>query len=223
MAKFNSIEVYEKIGAKRLLPLFNYADVDTCKSVMRACYNAGIRVFELTNRDDAAFNVFKQLVPFVEKELPELSLGAGTILDAATAHKYIDAGADFIIAPNLDFAVGKVCQDNHIPWIPGCFTPTEMKTAYDLGAVLIKLFPAGSVGPSFVKHLKGPLPFLKIVVTGGVEINEASLTNWLDAGVFALGIGSQLFTRQAILNKEYTVLENKMKHIIQLTARKEAR
>lgn len=217
MAKFNSIEVYEKIGAKRVLPLFNYADAEICKSVMRACYNAGLRVFELTNRDEAAFHVFKQLVPFVEKELPELSLGAGTILDADTAQKFIDAGADFIIAPNLEPLVGDVCIKNKVPWIPGCFTPTEMKTAHDLGAELIKLFPAGSVGPDFVKHIKGPLPFLKIIVTGGVGTDELSLAKWIDAGVFAIGIGSQLFSNQVILNKEFTLLESKLKLIIQLT------
>ena len=221
MAKYNAIEVFEKIGSKRVLPLFNYADIEVCKSVMRVCYAAGIRVFELTNRDSAAYDVFKKLVPFVEKELPELSLGAGTILDMETAQKFIDAGADFIIAPNLDAAVGKVCVDNYVPWIPGCFTPTEMKYAHDLGAEVIKLFPAGSVGPSYLKHIKGPLPFLKIIVTGGVELDELTISKWIDAGVFAIGIGSQLFSNQAILKQAYDLLEAKMKSIIQLTAKKE--
>jgi 2-dehydro-3-deoxyphosphogluconate aldolase/(4S)-4-hydroxy-2-oxoglutarate aldolase len=223
MAKYNAIEVYEKIRSKKVLPLFNYADAEVCKSVIRACYNAGVRVFELTNRDAAAYDVFRQLVPFVEKELPELSLGAGTILDPKTAQEYIDAGADFIIAPNMDFTVGKVCLENNIPWIPGCFTPTEMKSACDLGAEVVKLFPAGTVGPSYIKHLRGPMPFLKIIVTGGVALDELTLSKWIDAGVFALGIGSQLFSNQAILNKEYDLLENKMKSIIQLTAGKEGR
>lgn len=221
MARYNATEVYGKIRSMRVLPLFNYADIEVCKSVMQVCYAAGIRVFELTNRDSAAYDVFKKLVPFVEKELPELSLGAGTILDVETAQKFIDAGADFIIAPNLDAAVGKVCVDNYVPWIPGCFTPTEMKYAYDLGAEVVKLFPAGTVGPSYLKHVKGPLPFLKIIVTGGVELDELSLSKWIDAGVFAIGIGSQLFSSQAILNKEYDLLEDKMKSLIQLTAREE--
>jgi 2-dehydro-3-deoxyphosphogluconate aldolase/(4S)-4-hydroxy-2-oxoglutarate aldolase len=223
MAKYNAAEVYEKIRAKKVLPLFNYADTEVCKSVMRVCYNAGIRAFELTNRDALAFSVFKELVPYVEKELPGLSLGAGTILDGDTAWKFIDAGADFIIAPNLDAAVGKVCVDNFVPWIPGCFTPSEMKTAYDMGAEVIKLFPAGSVGPSYLNHIKGPLPFLKIIVTGGVALDELTLSKWIDAGVFAIGIGSQLFSRQAILDKEYDLLEDKLKSIIQLTAAKEGR
>ena len=223
MAKYNTIEVYEKIGSKRVLPLFNYADIEVCKSVMRVCYAAGIRVFELTNRDSAAYDVFKKLVPFVEKELPELSLGAGTILDVETAQKFIDAGADFIIAPNLDAAVGKVCTDNYVPWIPGCFTPTEMKYAYDLGAEVIKLFPAGTVGPSYIKHIKGPLPFLKIIVTGGVELDEVSLAKWIEAGVFAVGVGSQLFNEKNIKTGNYTGIENQISYIIQFTAKKEER
>lgn len=221
MARFNKEEVFQKMGSNRILPLFNYADADICKSVIRACYNAGIRVFELTNRDAAAFSVFKRLVPFVEKELPDLSLGAGTIMDEKTAQHYIEAGADFIIAPNLEPAVGKVCLDNNIPWLPGCFTATEMKTAYDLGAEVIKLFPAGSVGPSYVNHLRGPLPFLKIVVTGGVGLDEASLKSWLDSGVFAIGVGSQLFSEQTIKNNNYEEIESKLKTIIRVTAKKE--
>jgi len=219
MAKFNAIQVYEKIGANRILPLFNYADAEICKSVMRACYNAGLRVFELTNRDEAAYKVFKQLVPFVENELPELSLGAGTILDADSAQKFIDAGADFIIAPNLEPLVGEVCIKNNIPWIPGCFTPSEIKTAYDLGSEVIKLFPAGSLGPAYIKHLKGPFPFLKIIVTGGVDLDETSLKNWLGAGVFAIGLGSQLFNEINIRDKKYKEIEEKIKTIIQLTGK----
>jgi 2-dehydro-3-deoxyphosphogluconate aldolase / (4S)-4-hydroxy-2-oxoglutarate aldolase len=223
MARYNAIEVYDKMGSKRVLPLFNYADTEVCKSVMRVCYAAGVRVFELTNRDSAAFEVFKNLVPFVEKELPELSLGAGTILDVETAQKFIDAGADFIIAPNLDAAVGKVCTDNDVPWIPGCFTPTEMKYAYDLGAEVVKLFPAGTVGPSYIKHIKGPLPFLKIIVTGGVELDEVSLAKWIEAGVFAIGVGSQLFNEKNIKSGNYTEMENQISYLIQFTRKKEER
>ena len=90
----------------------------------------------------------------------------------------------------------------------------------DLGAEVVKLFPAGTVGSSYIKHLRGPMPFLKIIVTGGVELDELTLSKWIDAGVFAIGIGSQLFSNQTILNKEYDLLEAKMKSIIQLTAKK---
>ena len=220
MSRFSKEEVFQKIETNRVLPLFNYADGDICKSVIQACYNAGVRVFELTNRDSAAFEVFKQLVPFAEQELPELSLGAGTIMDASIAKAYIDAGADFIIAPNLDFEVGKVCQDNHIPWIPGCFSPTEMKLAHDLGAAVVKLFPAGTVGPQYIKHLRGPLPFLKIIVTGGVELDENSLGKWLEAGVMAVGVGSQLFSEKRIRSGSYLEIEDTLRNIVRFTSGK---
>jgi 2-dehydro-3-deoxyphosphogluconate aldolase / (4S)-4-hydroxy-2-oxoglutarate aldolase len=220
MARFSKEEVFQKIERNRVLPLFNYADAEICKSVIRACYNAGVRVFELTNRDSAAFEVFRKLVPFAEQELPELSLGAGTIMDAPTAKAYIDAGADFIIAPNLDFAVGKVCQDNHILWIPGCFSPTEMKMAYDLGAEVVKLFPAGTVGAQYIKHLRGPLPFIKIIVTGGVELDETSLGRWLEAGVMAVGVGSQLFSEKWIKNGNFSEIEDTLRNIVHFTSGK---
>jgi 2-dehydro-3-deoxyphosphogluconate aldolase/(4S)-4-hydroxy-2-oxoglutarate aldolase len=95
-----------------------------------------------------------------------------------------------------------------------------MKYAYDLGAEVIKLFPAGTVGPSYIKHIKGPLPFLKIIVTGGVELDEVSLAKWIEAGVFAVGVGSQLFNEKNIKTGNYTGIENQISYIIQFTAKK---
>jgi 2-dehydro-3-deoxyphosphogluconate aldolase/(4S)-4-hydroxy-2-oxoglutarate aldolase len=215
MARFNEKEVFEKMSATKLLPLFNYADLQVCKAVIRACYNAGIRAFELTDRDENAFQVFQQLVPFAADELPELSLGAGTILTENTAQKYIDAGADFIIAPNMDTAVGNVCIKNGVPWIPGCLTPTEFQQAYNAGAKVIKLFPAGTVGPDYVKHIRGPLPHLKIVVTGGVQVNAAAVKTWLNAGVFAAGVGSQLFSKEVIQSGNYDSVTTTLKEILE--------
>jgi 2-dehydro-3-deoxyphosphogluconate aldolase/(4S)-4-hydroxy-2-oxoglutarate aldolase len=217
MAKHLASEVYEKIAAVRLLPLFNYADVEICKGVIRACYEAGVLAFELTNRDETALEVFKKLVPFAASECPGLSLGAGTILAPITAQKYIDAGADFIIAPNLDLAVGETCVKQGIPWIPGCFTPTEIQLAYQHGAHYVKLFPAATAGPAYIKHLKGPMPWVKIVVTGGVLLDEVSVQSWIDAGVIAIGVGSQLFSRAFIETKDYTAIRLKMADLVALT------
>ena len=214
MATFNEEEVFSKISATKLLPLFNYADLDVCKQVITACYAAGIQAFELTDRDDNALTVFRELVPFAIKELPGMSLGAGTVLTAEKAQQYIDAGADFIIAPNLDLSVGNCCISNRIPWIPGCFSPTEFQQAYMAGAKLIKLFPAGTVGPDYVKHIRGPLPHLKLVVTGGVQSNVESIKKWLEAGVFAAGIGSQLFSKAVITSGDYKPVTETLKDIL---------
>ena len=213
MARFTPEAVIKKLNDTKFLPLFNYADAEVCKQIIKASYSAGLRAFELTNRDTFALEVFRQLVPWVEKECPEMTFGAGTILDADTADAFIDAGADFIVAPVFDKDTGKACKKRNIAWIPGCFSPTELFKAAKAGASLIKLFPAGTVGPDYVKNILAPLPFLRIVVTGGVTFEEASVKSWLGSGVVALGIGSSIFSRERISSKDYAAVEADIKRI----------
>lgn len=213
MARFTQEAVIKKLGDTRYMPLFNYADAEICKHVVKASYKAGMRLFELTNRDTMALEVFKQLVPFVEKECPELTFGAGTILDEETAEAFMDAGADFIVSPVFDKGTAKACKKRNVPYIPGCLTPTEMYKAYKSGCPVIKLFPGSAVGPDYVKQILAPLPFLRIVVTGGVTFDEGSVRKWFDAGVFALGIGSSVFTKDRIASKDFTSIEAEMKRV----------
>jgi 2-dehydro-3-deoxyphosphogluconate aldolase / (4S)-4-hydroxy-2-oxoglutarate aldolase len=213
MARFTAEAVYKKLNDTRLIPLFNYADAEVCKHVIKACYNSGLKVFELTNRDTMALEVFRQLVPWAEKECPDLSLGAGTILDDVTAEDFMDIGADFIVAPIFDRGTAKACRKRNIPYIPGCMTPTEMLKAYNAGSQVVKLFPGGTVGPDFVKAVLAPLPQLKIVVTGGIQFDEASVKKWFDAGAFALGIGSSVFTKDRISRKDYGSIEHDLAKI----------
>jgi 2-dehydro-3-deoxyphosphogluconate aldolase/(4S)-4-hydroxy-2-oxoglutarate aldolase len=215
MARFTAEAVYKKLNDTRLMPLFNYADAEVCKHVIKACYNSGLKVFELTNRDTMALEVFRQLVPWAEKECPDLSLGAGTILDDVTAEDFMDIGADFIVAPIFDRGTAKACRKRNIPYIPGCMTPTEMFKAHNAGSQVVKLFPGGTVGPEFVKAVLAPLPQLKIVVTGGVQFDEASVKKWFDAGAFALGIGSSLFTKDRISKKDYASIEHDLAKIME--------
>jgi 2-dehydro-3-deoxyphosphogluconate aldolase/(4S)-4-hydroxy-2-oxoglutarate aldolase len=213
MARFTPEAVTKKIIDTKFLPLFNYADAEVCKQIIKASYSAGLRAFELTNRDTFALEVFRQLVPWVEKECPEMTFGAGTILDAATADAFIDAGADFIVAPVFDKETGKACKKRNIAWIPGCFSPTELYKAAKAGASMIKLFPAGTVGPDYVKNILAPLPFLRILVTGGVSFEEASIKAWLNSGVVALGIGSSVFSKERITGRDYAAVEADIKRI----------
>ncbi len=217
MARYTPEAVVKKIGDTKFLPLFNYADAEVCKQVIKSCYAAGLRAFELTNRDTFALEVFKQLVPWVEKECPEMTFGAGTILDADTADAFIDAGADFIVAPIFDKDTGKACKKRNIAWIPGCFSPSELYKAAKSGASLIKLFPAGTVGPEYVKHLLAPMPFLRVVVTGGVQFDEETVKSWLKSGVVALGVVSSVFSRVRITAKDYSGVEHDIKRIVQYT------
>lgn len=207
MARFNTGVTIRKIGDIGFLPLFNYADAEVCRQVILASYSAGMRAFELTNRDASALEVFRQLLPFVEEHCPDLALGAGTILDERTALAFMDAGADFIVAPVFDAATALACNERNIPYIPGCFTPTEMYVAHKARSAVVKLFPGSAVGPGYLKQVLAPLPFLKILVTGGVSFDQPSVRSWFDHGAFALGIGSSVFTRERIAARDIGSIE----------------
>jgi 2-dehydro-3-deoxyphosphogluconate aldolase/(4S)-4-hydroxy-2-oxoglutarate aldolase len=207
MARFTPDATVKKLSDTRYMPLFNFADAEVCKQVISAAYKAGLRVFELTNRDTMALEVFRQLVPFVERDCPDLSFGVGTILDEETAETFMEAGADFVVAPIYDKSTAKACKKRNIPYIPGCLTPTEMYKAYKSGSAIVKLFPGSVVGPEYITQVLAPLPFLKIVVTGGVSFDEGSVRSWFDHGAVALGIGSSVFTKDRIAARDFAAIE----------------
>ena len=213
MGRYNAQEVFDRMESTRLLPLFNVADLEVCKRVIRCCHDAGLRAFELTNRDPQALEIFRHLAPFVADEMPDLTLGAGTILDGHTAELYIEAGADFIIAPTLDPDTAAVCREHHVPWIPGTMTPTEIHHAYKLGAEVVKIFPAGILGVDFLKQVLAPLPFVKAIATGGVKLDGPSLVSWRDAGVFSVGLGSQMFSHDLLKRQDYQTIVEKIIHL----------
>ncbi len=214
MARFTPDATIKKLSDTRFMPLFNFADAEVCKQVIRAAYKAGMRVFELTNRDTMALEVFRQLVPFVEKECADMSFGVGTILEEETAEAFMDAGADFVVAPIFDKSTAKACKKRNIPYIPGCLTPTEMYKAYKAGSAVVKLFPGATVGAEYIRQVLAPLPFLKIVVTGGVLFDEASIRHWFDNGAMALGIGSSVFTKDRIAARDYAAIEAELARIL---------
>lgn len=176
-----------------LVPVFYHADAAYSSAVVRACYDGGVRVFEFTNRGGAALSVFTELVAYVKTNCPGLALGIGTILTTESATAYADAGADFVVQPVTTADVAAVCRERNLPWIPAGATLNEIYQATVLGADLVKVFPGNVLGPAFIKAIRGPMPHLKLMVTGGVEPTEASLTEWFRSGVTAVGLGSQLF------------------------------
>lgn len=199
MAKFSRLIVYQAIEETGIIPVFYHPDVEVAKKVVKACYEGGIRVFEFTNRGDFAHEVFIELVKWADKECPEIILGAGSIVDAPTAAFYIQSGANFVVGPLLNPEIFKVCNRRQIAYSPGCATTSEIGLAQEMGAEIVKVFPGGNVGgPSFVKNIKGPMPWTKIMVTGGVEPTRENLTAWFKAGVTAVGIGSHLFPKEVI-------------------------
>ena len=204
MAKFSRLNVYQTIEETGIVPVFYHSDAEVAKKVVKACYEGGIRVFEFTNRGDFAHEVFAGLIKWAEAECPEIILGIGSIVDAPTAALYIQSGANFVVGPLLNPEVFKVCNRRQIAYSPGCATTSEIGLAQELGAEIVKVFPGGNVGgPSFVKNIKGPMPWTKIMVTGGVEPTEENLSAWFKAGVTAVGIGSSLFPKEVIKAGEW--------------------
>src|SRR4029079_2963615 len=118
--------------------------------------------------------------------------GAVSIRDAHAADRFIAAGARFIVGPSFSAEVAKLCNRRRIPYMPGCATPTEIVTAEESGVELVKVFPGDSLGPGFLRAIRGPLPETQVVVTGGVQPTEASVGEWIAAGAACLGIGSAL-------------------------------
>lgn len=182
-----------------MVPVFYHGDAEIAKNVVRACYRGGVRSFEFTNRGAQAFEVFGALVAMAAAECPELTLGIGSIVDAASCRRFVEAGARFVVSPVFSAEVMDETRRLGVPYIPGAATPTEIFNANRLGAEIVKVFPGAEVGgPSFVKAVLAPMPWLRIMVTGGVEPTRDNLTKWFGAGVKCVGIGSNLFPKEVI-------------------------
>jgi 2-dehydro-3-deoxyphosphogluconate aldolase/(4S)-4-hydroxy-2-oxoglutarate aldolase len=211
MARFTRIEVILKMREAGIVPIFYHKDAEICKSVIRACFEGGIKVFEFTNRGDYAHELFSELNKWAEKEVPGLAMGAGSIVDTGTSTLYIQLGANFIASPVLNPEMAKICNRRKIMWSPGCGTLSEISYAEELGAEIVKIFPGSSVGgPDFVKAIKGPCPWTSIMPTGGVEPTLENLREWFNAGVTCVGIGSNLITKELVQKKAWTALTKKV-------------
>lgn len=187
-----------------MVPVFYHADLEVAKQVVKACYLGGVRAFEFTNRGDFAHEIFGELNKWAAKECPEMILGIGSIVDAGTASLFLQLGASFVVGPLLNPDIFKVCNRRQVAYIPGCGSVSEIGYAQELGAEVVKVFPAGNVGgPSFVKNVKAPMPWTNIMVTGGVEPTEENLTKWFNAGVTCVGMGSNLFPKDVLAAKDW--------------------
>ena len=198
MSKFDKLAVLTKIGQTRMVPVFYHKDAAVACAVVKACYDGGVRAFEFTNRGDMAHEVFAELMRFTADECPDLALGVGSVVDAPTAAIYIQMGACFVVGPLLNSDVAKVCNRRGVPYTPGCGTVSEVGQAQELGCDIVKVFPGDVLGPKFVKGLMAPMPWSRIMVTGGVEPSEENLSAWIKAGAFCVGMGSKLFPKDKV-------------------------
>lgn len=211
-AKSDILQAIEKTG---LVPLFYHGDVSTAIHVIEACYRGGARVFEFANRGTNALPVFRELVNRFSG-LTDFHLGIGTIMNASQANEFTEAGAKFLVSPIFKHEIAEVANREDILWIPGTATMTEIVTAVDAGAGLIKIFPGSVLGPGFVSSVLPILPSLKVMPTGGVEPNEKNLSAWFNAGVFCVGMGSQLFPTQFVESKNWIAIENQVRDALDI-------
>lgn len=198
MAKYDKLQVLATMQQTGLVPVFYHADAAVAKQVLKACYDGGVRAFEFTNRGDFAQEVFAELVKYAAAELPGMILGIGSVVDPGTAALYLQLGANFVVGPIYNPAVVPVCNRRLVPYCPGCGTVSEVSAAQEAGCDLCKVFPGDVLGPAFVKGLRAPMPWSRLMVTGGVKPERANLEAWFKAGVTCVGMGSNLFPKETV-------------------------
>ncbi len=185
MKKF---EILNRIAAAGVVAVVRAESAEIAEKISQACILGGIPAIEITFTVQGAEDVIKALK---QKFSPkELIVGAGTVLDSVTARIAILAGAEYIVSPGFNLEVAKLCNRYQVPYLPGCQTLTEIIQAMEAGADIIKLFPGSAYGPSYVKAIKGPLPQVNIMPTGGVSLDNVE--SWIKNGCVAVGVGGEL-------------------------------
>lgn len=211
MARFKRIEIYNILFETGIVPLYYNPDVEIVKKVIKACYDGGARIYEFTNRGDFAHEVFAEANKWAAKECPDMVVGVGSVVDGPTAALYIQLGAGFIVSPIMNPEMAKICNRRKIPWMPGCGTVSEISQAEELGAEVVKIFPAGQLGgPAFLKSVLGPCSWSTIMPSGGASPDYDSIKSWMDAGAACIGLGSALFPKKAIESGNYSEITEKV-------------
>ena len=203
-----------------VIPVFYHPDAEICVNVIQACANGGARCIEFTNRGEFAAHTFLDVTRHFAKADPSVIMGVGSIVDAPTAGLYIANGAKFVVGPILNAEVAKVCNRRMIPYSPGCGSATEISYAQELGCEIVKVFPGESVGgPTFVRNVLGPMPWTKIMPTGGVDPDESSLREWFGAGIVAAGMGSKLISNDLLKAGDWAGIEARVRKTVDLIAK----
>jgi 2-dehydro-3-deoxyphosphogluconate aldolase/(4S)-4-hydroxy-2-oxoglutarate aldolase len=198
-----------------LVPVFYNPDLAVAKRIVAACRAGGARVIEFTNRGDFAFQVYTELARHVAEAEPDVILGVGSVIDAPTAALYISAGANFVVGPVLNAEVARLCNRRKVAYSPGCGSVSEISDAEELGVEIVKVFPGTQVGgPAFVKAVRGPMPWTRIMPTGGVDATEESIRGWFEAGVACAGMGSKLITKELVARGDFDAISARVAQVL---------
>ena len=217
MSQFDRITVYNVMLEDGLIPLFYNKDIDKTKKVTEALVKGGSRVLEFTNRGDLAVEVFSDLIKFSMKEYSDLIVGVGSVIDAPTAALYIALGANFIVGPSFSKEIALLCNKRKVAYIPGAATVNEISTAEEFGAEIVKIFPGSTVGgPNFIKNILGPMPWSKLMPTGGVTAEESNIKAWFDAGAACIGMGSKLVSSKLVSEGKYNEIASLTSEVLEI-------
>ena len=197
-----------------IIGIIRGAETEAVEGAVAAALNGGLRTLEITlNRREA----YDQIAGIKARYAGDIELGAGTVLDAASAEKAIAAGAEFIVTPVLLLDVIEFCRRRSVPIFPGAMTPTEVLAAHRAGAEMVKVFPASILGPGYIKSLKAPFPEIRLMPTGGVTVE--SVPKYFQAGADALGIGGELFRREWMEQRNWAAIEETAKAYVRAAKR----
>lgn len=214
MNKIKKEEVLKLAVEQGVLPPFHHPEAKAAIAITKAAYDGGLRIIEFTNRSTNALSVFHYVIESRAKLYPDMVIGVGTIMNVKQAKEFHQAGAQFIVAPTLNFDVGAWCTQEELFWCPGAGTATEIVQAHEWGASLVKLFPAEVLGAVFLKAVLAPCPWLKIMPSGGVTLEKENLHNWFQAGAACVAIGSHLFTKKVMADQQYGELESHIRTLL---------
>ncbi len=188
--------------------------MDMSGAAARALAAGGVDVVEVTLTTPGALEAITELAS--DEGLKGCMIGAGTVLDVKAARDVIARGARFVVSPAFDRFVVRYCRDHHVPCLPGAFTPTELHESWRAGATAVKLFPASAVGPRYLREVLAPLPFLRVVPSGGVSLENAG--EWIRAGAAAVSVGSALVSAELARDAAWAELTRRARALVDAVA-----
>ena len=203
------IETLQRVAESPVISVIRMNDTSKLMKVIDALSEGGVKFLEITFTTPNAVDVIKEVS---KKVSSDFVVGAGTVLDPETARAAILAGAKFIVSPALNLDTIKMAHRYDIMMVPGAFTPTEIMTAWDMGADIVKVFPATALGPKYFKDIKGPFPQIRVMPTGGVSVDNAG--EFIKAGACAVAAGTDLLDKEAIANDKFEIITEKAKKLI---------
>ena len=203
-------KVLEGLLAAKVIAVIRMKDAARLAAAAAALREGGVTALEITMTVPGAVDIIREMVRTKE---PGTLVGAGTVLDAGTATDVIEAGADFVVSPITDQDMVLACREARVLVAPGAFTPTEIVAAWRSGADIVKVFPATSLGPQFFRDLRGPLPLVRLMPTGGVTIENAR--EFLAAGACCVGIGTALVDAEAVEAGDWEALTSRARRLVE--------